>query len=152
MTQSDAQLMKFEDRLLEHLRIALIMDIAAAGHDLGRRTPTAAGERPSREFIDALDMLDSARSVLYELGFPAWEGDCAYVDVDKHGQCILSALLSHAHGERDRIADEAQSAGGDEAAFDSSTLEHLTRDYAEIKEAIEDLKARGVGVLEQVAA
>jgi hypothetical protein len=97
-------------------------------------------------------MFDSARKALVETGFPATDGDCAYLDVNEHGARILAALLSHAHGERDRIADELQLAGIDEAPFDDSKLRSLTIEYAEIKRAIADLKARGLGIREQVPA
>jgi hypothetical protein len=141
--------MKFEDRLLEHLRIAAIAGLSAAGHDLNRTAPTDAGEALSQEFVYALGMLDGYREVLGEAGL---SGDCADVDVEKHGEIILSALLTHAHGERDRIADEVRVVGVAEAAFDDSKLQVLTREYAELKDAIHELKTRGLGVREQVPA
>jgi hypothetical protein len=134
--------MMFEGRQLDHLRRALVAGLASPAETIM--------DRPEGdELAQALKHFDDARAALNEAGLDSHGGDVAYLDLDQHGELILAALLASAAEQRDQVSDAAGQGGADEATFDEGELETLTSDYAEMKKAIAELKARGIGVVEE---
>jgi hypothetical protein len=147
MTTETSRTMLFEGPGLAHLRLALIGELQSAAEPISE-------PREHDSLADALPRFDRVRAVLDLTGLDSSGPSSANVDLEEYGELILDALLGYARAQRDFMSDELQqlNRGLDEVAVDESELVTLTGAYFASKEAIAELKARGIGVGEAVVA